>query len=239
MSLISEHRARRRIPGAVLHWLRGRASLCPGRNRRPAEEPGMGGAAERRDSRTGSSRWPGDMAAKRTMLMVALVACSAPTTANSPIWAASRLPRCSARSDCRAAASASAMGIVEWRWKARSMAIPVAVRAARQRTRCRTPSRSRGWPTCCSSPAVPSTSTARTMSYPDIRLVYWAGGNPFHHHQDLNRLVRRGKVLRRSSCTSPSGLRRRAMPTSCCRSPRPLERDDHRLFEPRKTSWSR
>ena len=26
------------------------------------------------------------------------------------------------------------------------------------------------------------------LSYPDIRLVYWAGGNPFHHHQDLNRL---------------------------------------------------
>jgi biotin/methionine sulfoxide reductase len=25
--------------------------------------------------------------------------------------------------------------------------------------------------------------------YPDIQLVYWAGGNPFHHHQDLNRLV--------------------------------------------------
>ncbi len=30
----------------------------------------------------------------------------------------------------------------------------------------------------------------RTIEYPDIRLVYWAGGNPFHHHQDLNRLVR-------------------------------------------------
>ena len=27
------------------------------------------------------------------------------------------------------------------------------------------------------------------LSYPDIRLLYWAGGNPFHHHQDLNRLV--------------------------------------------------
>ena len=26
--------------------------------------------------------------------------------------------------------------------------------------------------------------------YPDIRLIYWAGGNPFHHHQDLNRLQR-------------------------------------------------
>ncbi|WP_299997211.1 molybdopterin-dependent oxidoreductase [uncultured Cedecea sp.] len=27
------------------------------------------------------------------------------------------------------------------------------------------------------------------LNYPDIRLVYWAGGNAFHHHQDLNRLV--------------------------------------------------
>jgi biotin/methionine sulfoxide reductase len=25
--------------------------------------------------------------------------------------------------------------------------------------------------------------------YPDIRLVYWAGGNVFHHHQDINRLI--------------------------------------------------
>lgn len=27
------------------------------------------------------------------------------------------------------------------------------------------------------------------LTYPDIRLVYWAGGNPFHHHQDLGRLA--------------------------------------------------
>ncbi|HEX7872353.1 MAG TPA: molybdopterin guanine dinucleotide-containing S/N-oxide reductase [Sphingobium sp.] len=26
--------------------------------------------------------------------------------------------------------------------------------------------------------------------YPDIKLLHWAGGNPFHHHQDLNRLRR-------------------------------------------------
>ena len=26
-------------------------------------------------------------------------------------------------------------------------------------------------------------------SYPDIKLIYWAGGNPFHHHQDLARLT--------------------------------------------------
>ncbi len=26
-------------------------------------------------------------------------------------------------------------------------------------------------------------------TYPDIKLVYWAGGNLFHHHQDINRLI--------------------------------------------------
>ncbi len=30
----------------------------------------------------------------------------------------------------------------------------------------------------------------RTLRFPDIRMVWWAGGNPFHHHQDLNRLRR-------------------------------------------------
>ncbi|MCZ6510815.1 MAG: molybdopterin guanine dinucleotide-containing S/N-oxide reductase [Alphaproteobacteria bacterium] len=29
----------------------------------------------------------------------------------------------------------------------------------------------------------------KQRTYPDIRLIYWCGGNPFHHHQDLNRLV--------------------------------------------------
>ena len=27
-------------------------------------------------------------------------------------------------------------------------------------------------------------------TYPNVELVYWAGGNPFHHHQDIGRLVR-------------------------------------------------
>ena len=29
----------------------------------------------------------------------------------------------------------------------------------------------------------------RSHVYPRIELIYWAGGNPFHHHQDLARLV--------------------------------------------------
>ena len=40
------------------------------------------------------------------------------------------------------------------------------------------------------NPGAPYEFNGRTCTYPDIRLVYWAGGNPFHHHQDLNRLVR-------------------------------------------------
>ncbi|NKB59123.1 MAG: molybdopterin guanine dinucleotide-containing S/N-oxide reductase [Alphaproteobacteria bacterium] len=29
----------------------------------------------------------------------------------------------------------------------------------------------------------------RKRTYPDTRMIYWCGGNPFHHHQDINRLV--------------------------------------------------
>ncbi len=29
----------------------------------------------------------------------------------------------------------------------------------------------------------------RKLQYPNIRLLYWAGGNPMHHHQDLKRLA--------------------------------------------------
>jgi len=30
----------------------------------------------------------------------------------------------------------------------------------------------------------------RRLTYPDIKCVYWAGGNPFHHHQNIPRLRR-------------------------------------------------
>lgn len=38
------------------------------------------------------------------------------------------------------------------------------------------------------NPGSPYQYDGRELIYPDIRLIYWAGGNPFHHHQDLNRL---------------------------------------------------
>jgi biotin/methionine sulfoxide reductase len=39
------------------------------------------------------------------------------------------------------------------------------------------------------SPGAVFDYNGRKLRYPDIKLVYWCGGNPFHHHQDLNRLA--------------------------------------------------
>lgn len=38
------------------------------------------------------------------------------------------------------------------------------------------------------NPGRPFSYEGKVCTYPDTRLVYWAGGNPYHHHQDLNRL---------------------------------------------------
>ena len=40
------------------------------------------------------------------------------------------------------------------------------------------------------NPGQPFDYNGQRLTYPDIKLVYWAGGNPFHHHQDINRLRR-------------------------------------------------
>jgi biotin/methionine sulfoxide reductase len=39
-------------------------------------------------------------------------------------------------------------------------------------------------------PGAPYDYDGEALRYPDIRLVYWAGGNAFHHHQDINKLIR-------------------------------------------------
>ena len=41
---------------------------------------------------------------------------------------------------------------------------------------------------CLQHPGEPYDFNGRRSTYPDIKLVYWAGGNPFHHHQDINQL---------------------------------------------------
>lgn len=39
------------------------------------------------------------------------------------------------------------------------------------------------------NPGTAYTYNGNDLTYPDIKAVYWAGGNPFHHHQDLKRLT--------------------------------------------------
>lgn len=40
------------------------------------------------------------------------------------------------------------------------------------------------------NPGSPFDYNGQRHHYPDIQLIYWAGGNAFHHHQDLNRFIR-------------------------------------------------
>jgi biotin/methionine sulfoxide reductase len=40
------------------------------------------------------------------------------------------------------------------------------------------------------SPGAEFDYNGERLSYPDIEVILWAGGNPYHHHQDLNRLRR-------------------------------------------------
>lgn len=40
------------------------------------------------------------------------------------------------------------------------------------------------------NPGAPFDYDGNRYHYPDIDIIYWAGGNPFHHHQDINRMRR-------------------------------------------------
>ncbi len=39
-------------------------------------------------------------------------------------------------------------------------------------------------------PGAPYRFNGEDRRYPDIRMIYWCGGNPFHKHQDLNNLLK-------------------------------------------------
>jgi biotin/methionine sulfoxide reductase len=70
------------------------------------------------------------------------------------------------------------------------------------------------------------TYNGKTLTFPDIELIYWAGGNPYHHHQDLNRLRRawahpKTIVVNEINWTATARLSDIVLP---CTSP--LERDD-------------
>ena len=40
------------------------------------------------------------------------------------------------------------------------------------------------------NPGAPFDFNGQSLAYPDVHLIYWCGGNPFHKQQDINRLLR-------------------------------------------------
>ena len=66
----------------------------------------------------------------------------------------------------------------------------------------------------------------KKRTYPDLRTVYWVGGNPFHHHQDINKLIRAWQepetiIVNEPFWTSTARHADIVLPTTT-----PLERDD-------------
>ncbi|WP_333803248.1 trimethylamine-N-oxide reductase TorA [Sulfurospirillum sp.] len=43
---------------------------------------------------------------------------------------------------------------------------------------------------CLENPGLEILFDGKKLTYPDLKMAYWAGGNPFHHHQDRNRMIK-------------------------------------------------
>ena len=194
--------ARRGVPRALLHGLRAPARLRA--RARPTASPktpewaaaicGVAGGRIRALARR--------MAATRTHDHRRVVAAARRSTASSRTGRRSRWPRCSARSACPAAASRFGHGSINGVGNPR-LDLPAPDAAAGPQPGRRVhPGRARRRHAARSRASAFDFNGAR-RHYPDIRLVYWAGGNPFHHHQDLNRLRARLAAARDGrSCTS-------------------------------------
>ena len=96
--------------------------------------------------------------------------------------------RCWGRSACRAAATP--MRSARWGITAGARSRCRCPPCRKAATPCASSFRWRASPTCCCSLEHAFDYNGQRLTYPEIRLVYWTGGNPFHHHQDLNRLRR-------------------------------------------------
>lgn len=48
---------------------------------------------------------------------------------------------------------------------------------------------------CLENPGREILFDGKKLTYPDLKMAYWAGGNPFHHHQDRNRMIKAWQKL--------------------------------------------
>ena len=164
----------------VLPYLTGEATASrktpPGRRRSPASRP-------RRSARL-ARRHGGDAHdADRVLVVAARRSWRAALLGAGAAWRAA-----SARSGCRAAGSALAMARRRARRAAAALPRPGDADDCPIRHGSRSPPPRIA--DCLLNPGERYDYDGKSATYPDIRLVYWAGGNPFHHHQDLNRLRR-------------------------------------------------
>ncbi|WP_299965816.1 molybdopterin-dependent oxidoreductase [uncultured Roseobacter sp.] len=79
---------------------------------------------------------------------------------------------------------------------------------------------------CLLQPGQPYRYDGQTRHYPDLRLIWWTGGNPFHHHQDLFRLQQawcrpETVIVNEHSWTATARRADLVLPATT-----PLERDD-------------
>ena len=181
--------ARPGVPGPLLRGLRRPSSAtspapptaCP---RTPPGPPPICG---HRPPPT-SARWPGRWPRARTLVTVTW-SLQRIRHGEQPVWAGDRAGR-HARPDRPARRRLRPRlrldGQHRRRRRRRAAADPAAGRQPGAGVHPGGPDRG----PAAASRARATTTTASAARYPDIRLVYWAGGNPFHHHQDLSRLRR-------------------------------------------------
>ncbi|MDD3343456.1 MAG: molybdopterin dinucleotide binding domain-containing protein, partial [Sulfurospirillaceae bacterium] len=48
---------------------------------------------------------------------------------------------------------------------------------------------------CLENPGREYNFDGKAYKWPDLKMAYWAGGNPFHHHQDRNRMIKAWQKL--------------------------------------------
>jgi len=48
---------------------------------------------------------------------------------------------------------------------------------------------------CLENPGREYNFDGKTHKWPELKMAYWAGGNPFHHHQDRNRMIKAWQKL--------------------------------------------
>ena len=167
----------------------------------------------RQDSRVSRARWP-----RREPSSTSTGLCSAAIMASSRFGRRSRWPPCSARSVCRAEASASATAA--WKVSRPAAGFADADSVARPQSDSQLhPGGADRRPAAQSRAAVPVQRPGPRLSrYRSRLLVRRQSVSSSSGSQPPDSRV--AAALRRSSSTIRGGPRLRAMPTSCCRRPR-------------------